>query len=438
MKLHAVSRQQQGAATLIVVMVLFFVLSMVAAYTSRNIIFEQRTSSNLQAANVVQEVADAAMEWTLSMLNAGNIDAVCAANTNPGALTPSFRQRYLSTDANGMVSGSAAYPAGSTVAACGFDAATQSWNCQCPTGGAVPAVPAVSPAFALRFVVPNNQRPGTIRAEINACVQSSAECLAFRPVNNAFCQATTCSLLGLQSSLKTPPSAALTALGAVNAAPGDNITATISSGFTPDQKYGGKVFTLRAGGAINLGAMTLAGPPGVPASIVANETTLANDSTLAVPPMTPERFFAAFFGVWPTTYDAHPASVIVNCAGTCNAQTVRNAALVNPDRAIVLLGDVALDGGGDIGSPANPVVLVIQGNLSFAASTRVFGFVYARTATWNTSGAGEIIGAAAAQGAVTGTGSFSVNYDADILNLLRTRNGSMLKVPGGWQDFQPI
>ena len=39
-------RPTRGAATLIVVMLLFFIMSMVAAYTSRNLIFEQRTSAN--------------------------------------------------------------------------------------------------------------------------------------------------------------------------------------------------------------------------------------------------------------------------------------------------------------------------------------------------------------------------------------------------------
>ena len=39
-------RQQRGIAALVVVMVLFFIISLVAAYTGRNLIFEQRTSTN--------------------------------------------------------------------------------------------------------------------------------------------------------------------------------------------------------------------------------------------------------------------------------------------------------------------------------------------------------------------------------------------------------
>ena len=36
----------RGAASLIVVLLLFLVLSLTAAYTSRNLIFEQKTSAN--------------------------------------------------------------------------------------------------------------------------------------------------------------------------------------------------------------------------------------------------------------------------------------------------------------------------------------------------------------------------------------------------------
>ena len=90
--------RQRGAATLIVVMVLFFVMSLVAAYSSRNVVFEQKTSSNLQTANVLQETAEAGVEWAVAMLNSGNITDTCAPNLNPAAPTPSFRQRYLTFD----------------------------------------------------------------------------------------------------------------------------------------------------------------------------------------------------------------------------------------------------------------------------------------------------------------------------------------------------
>ena len=53
--------RERGAATLVVVMVLFFIISMVAAYTSRNLIFEQRTSANQYRSTQAQEAAEAGL-----------------------------------------------------------------------------------------------------------------------------------------------------------------------------------------------------------------------------------------------------------------------------------------------------------------------------------------------------------------------------------------
>jgi Tfp pilus assembly protein PilX len=58
---------QRGVATLIVVLVLFFVVSLVAAYTNRNLIFEQRTASNQYRSTQALEAAEAGLEWAISM-----------------------------------------------------------------------------------------------------------------------------------------------------------------------------------------------------------------------------------------------------------------------------------------------------------------------------------------------------------------------------------
>ena len=60
-------RAQRGAATLIVVMLLFFIVSLVAAYAGRNLIFEQKTSANQYRATQAFEAADAGLEWALAV-----------------------------------------------------------------------------------------------------------------------------------------------------------------------------------------------------------------------------------------------------------------------------------------------------------------------------------------------------------------------------------
>ncbi|MCK7493803.1 MAG: PilX N-terminal domain-containing pilus assembly protein [Comamonadaceae bacterium] len=90
-------RRQRGAASLVVVLVLFLVVSLVAAYTSRNLIFEQRTGINQYRSTQALEAAEAGLEWTIQMLNAGLIDTACApdpsaARSFPPAL-PHHRRR---------------------------------------------------------------------------------------------------------------------------------------------------------------------------------------------------------------------------------------------------------------------------------------------------------------------------------------------------------
>ncbi len=67
----------RGVAALTVVMVLFFVMALVAAYTNRNLVFEQRISANSYRATRALEAADAGVEWTLAMLNGGRATANC-------------------------------------------------------------------------------------------------------------------------------------------------------------------------------------------------------------------------------------------------------------------------------------------------------------------------------------------------------------------------
>ena len=81
MKSSLARRHQVGAAALIVVMVLFFIASMVAAYASRNMIFEQRTGTNLFRATQALEAAEAGMDWAITMLNQGRSKATPSAPT---------------------------------------------------------------------------------------------------------------------------------------------------------------------------------------------------------------------------------------------------------------------------------------------------------------------------------------------------------------------
>ena len=181
--------RQRGAATLIVVMILFFVVSLVAAYASRNMIFEQKTSANQYRSTQAFEAAEAGLEWALTMLNGGRLEADCspaspALATPPAPATPptkaSFRQRYLNVDAaTGMYTETMAnrsIPANLGLnPTCVYNGA--GWTCTCPisTAATPSATPATGytgpqPAFRVRLLA-DTGRAGVLRVESVGCTR---------------------------------------------------------------------------------------------------------------------------------------------------------------------------------------------------------------------------------------------------------------------------
>ena len=187
-------RLQQGAATLIVVMVLFFIISLVAAYTSRNLIFQQRTANNQYRSTQALEVAEAGLEWAISMLNHGRIDDACVGSTNTANTT--FRQRYLDVDDAGRMTARPNAAGGDLLPTC-VSNGTGGWTCSCPTTGASTLVPSstttqVLPAFRVRFqrIIPSDpvnsalaRQPGLVRVQVVGCTRLDAstgdQCLTF-------------------------------------------------------------------------------------------------------------------------------------------------------------------------------------------------------------------------------------------------------------------
>ena len=132
----AANRQRQlGAASLAVVLMLFFVIALVSAYTSRNLIFEQRTSVNQYRSTMAFEAAEAGLAWATALLNGGRIGNNCTEATSAPAST-SFSQRYLFVvDTSGFVktrrqSANALLPLRPTCVWGGAD-----WVCDCPVDG---------------------------------------------------------------------------------------------------------------------------------------------------------------------------------------------------------------------------------------------------------------------------------------------------------------
>lgn len=449
------SRAERGAASLIVVMLLFFLMALVAAYTSRNLIFEQRTSTNQYRASQAFEAAEAGLNWAVAQLNGGRIDADCEPTTDTTQTT--FRARYLENiDVDGNITirtrtpGPGVEPA--LMPACVFDPETTTWDCRCPSADddpltaatmPAPASPLGKPMFRIRLEAVGNlptARRDVIRVVSAGCTRVDDSCLGTNPsAPGGDAIAVVSALVTLRSGLSTVPAAAITVREGVTLP---------ASGVSPlfqvvNADPLGSGLTVLAGGTIagtpgeGYAAVTVPGTP-PELSLVGSDSRLGGYRDGA-------RMFGALFGMTPDTHRGQPGAVVLNCSSACNSATVNEALSQNPGKVIWIEGDLQVDG--DIGaapSPGNlaaaelagrPALLVVTGNAALQSGT-VYGAVLSRAPSWALgTGNATVRGALLAEGSLVAAGSQQVLYDAAVLRDLRVRTGSFVRIPGGWKDF---
>ncbi len=423
---------ERGAATLIVVMILFFVVTLAAAYTSRNLIFEQRTSINQYQSTKSAEAAEAGIEWALTMLNGGRIDENCAPTTD--VTKNSFRQRYLNyIPSTGSIQRTQ-NPSGAPYlwSACSFDGAN--WSCSCPQPDVALAttLPVGIAAFGVRFVN-HAQRPGLVRIEVNGCNSYDLTCITGVPVDipASLCQSSACSLLAQFSALRLPPTAAVTARQSVGG--------TQLSVLNTDEPSGG--ITIHSGGGVTvpLPSLFLGSLPGVPPEFSKRSGDAALAGLDADADDCTNCLFSAVFGIRPDTFRNQPAAVVVDCSTTCSS--VSSSSELGKALAAARGSIIWLRGAGGltlsstavvIGTALEPVTLVVEGPVSLAAGAKVVGLVYAASADLNS---GEIRGALVSASTVSASGTALITYDPAVLAKLQKLNGSFVRVPGSWRDF---
>jgi len=419
-----ISRSQRGAAALIVVVVLFFILAMVTAYAGRNLIFEQRTSVNNQRATQAFEMAEAGLDMAVAMLSGGRIDEACQPTTATSATT--FRQRHLGMDANGWFTQSAGQV--DLRPTCMWLA--NGASCSCPGAGAPSLAEPVglAPTIQLRLDTAGLAQPGLVRVTSRGCSSIGTQCYEASTKGRADAVAEVSVLLGMNSALATPPAAAITARGTVNLS--DNAV-TLSNSDLPSNGI-----TIDAGGPVlNANNARITSVPGTPGSA----SIRASDPSLTA--LNGDRLFVSLFGMDRATYRSQPAVVRVTCSGDCDS-AIAQAVSANPGRMVWVQGPATIDSNIVLGSAANPVMLVVQGNLTVTANLRLVGMLYlfdpSGTNTWATGAASAVIdGAVVAEGDLTLTGTPTISFDPVVLRTITTTQGSLVRVPGSWRDFTP-
>lgn len=148
----------------------------------------------------------------------------------------------------------------------------------------------------------------------------------------------------------------------------------------------------------------------------------------------PDDLFEFLFGVPEAEYQKikDEAKVVANCSGLGPAST----------GLIWVTGDCSP---GDIGSEANPVLLVVEGDTTLNAGTQFYGLLYmfdpsGGTPKLTANGNAHLHGAVFAHDGVDLqlNGGFVLEYDSEVLDNLKNSPSSrgLARVPGGWSDVQ--
>jgi PilX N-terminal len=424
MKLRAPPSSQRGAAALAVTLLLFFVLALVLAFANRHLVFEQRTATNQVRAAQAFEAAQAGVQWGLAMLNSHQrINEDCLPdNSNSASL---WRERHLQFNTSTRLQHATA---GHT-AACVREG--NEWRCHCPAQG-LASLPLTQndepvPGFVVQLL--ETTTPGQVHLQSKGCHSAGPACWNMNgeaPAGEA--QAHQQVHLALVGGPRTPPAAPLTARG--------HITGQALGAHHPDAASGG--VALHAGGSVQITAPQLSSVAGGSTS----HAVAAMDADLAG--LNPDVLFTAVWGMGPQRWAAQTSVRPVLCSGGVSndcSSALQQAIAQRGNRLLWVEGDVLLDAGSStlpLGSPDQPVVLVVRGQLILRGAVQIVGAVYANELQWQqaSSNAG-LQGAAWSTGNVTTDGAPQFVWNAAVLSRLRWNTGSWAVLPGGWSDQTP-
>jgi hypothetical protein len=418
---------QRGVAALAVTLLLFFAMCLVTAYANRGLLFEQRAAANQYRAAQAFEAAEAGIDWAIAQLNQPQrIDGQCLPSAD--ATDTSFRERFVQSQPGTGRLEPVSWMSGATPIAlqpaCVRGAA--GWSCSCPSSG-LPSIEAADasdglphPAFAVQFSA--EAQPGLIRITSTGCSSADGPChpgSAGRPDASARLQV----VLGLLPGLRVVPSAALTVKGSVD------VGAAALGVHNPDVASGG--ITVRAGGSLIGSALRLSTAPGgaAGASVSAQDAALAAIDT--------NHLFTAHFGVDLASWNTHSAVQAIDCRSECAVRVAAAIDGVATNRMVSIPSDARIDGPVTLGSPAQPVVLVVDGTLTLSGDVTLYGLVYATDIRWDDSSGpqAQVRGALISASSYRGNGAPDLHYDAAVLHALQLQTGSYVRVPGSWRDF---
>jgi hypothetical protein len=407
------AHKQGGLAALGIVLMLASLLTVAVLYAHRGLLLEQRGAVNQVDSAQALAAADAGLEWAATRLGDPRaIDGACLADVHG----TSFPERHVPQEVGLVVlPATAGAPPGCRLAG---DALV--CGCDGPPVAPADASADAGPAFRLTFEAIDAVTDG-VRVTSHGCVGWAANCSP-DTANDTAAAARASIEFRFKPGLMALPSAAITAGGRVEL--GGHVTVT-----NQDARHGSLL--VNAGSTISVaGSATMTGPDGTPAAslLAPNDASLKLDDGGAL--------FVALFG---TTRDRHSrASAVARITGASpreRGEALRHAHAAGYS-AFAVEGDLLFDAT-EIGSAERPVLVVTSDRLSCAGPCRLHGLVYGDQAVSPAAHLQNITvqGALVTRGDHVQGGHGGVMYDAEVLEALRLRTGTFIRVPGTWRDF---
>lgn len=154
--------------------------------------------------------------------------------------------------------------------------------------------------------------------------------------------------------------------------------------------------------------------------------------TMKVTAESTDGFFVRHFGLSKAQWLRQPAVHHLACEGDCGGALAVLAA--QGVTLVALPGDLLLRGPLALGTPERPMLIMAAGQVQLQGAVQLHGVIHAAGFGW-AAPAATIRGALISEGAAAGDTSLDLARDAAVLEALRTRHGSFVRLPGSWRDF---
>lgn len=143
-------------------------------------------------------------------------------------------------------------------------------------------------------------------------------------------------------------------------------------------------------------------------------------------------FFVGLFGLSPAAWKRQPAVHRLDCQVDC--ATALAAAAARGITLVSVPGDLVLPGPLNLGTAQRPMLIVADGAVRLQGNVELHGVLYGNGLAWAAPSA-VVRGALISEGPAAGDGSLDLALDTAVLDALRTRQGSFVRLPGSWRDF---